>query len=124
MPLLSFSFRFISLLSLKVIVVPFLIHFILYVLFTKLYCVLLLGAQYYGGGAYGPPPSQMPPPQAPPPAAAPAPADMLSALSPEQQAQLRQVLSLTPEQINALPPEHRQSVIALQQQYYASQQRR
>ncbi|KAG2322517.1 hypothetical protein Bca52824_015730 [Brassica carinata] len=55
-----------------------------------------------------PPPSQVGPGGGPPPRPAPISADMEKAL-------LQQVMSLTPEQINLLPPEQRNQVLQLQQ---------
>ncbi|KAJ0256423.1 ESP1 [Hirschfeldia incana] len=55
-----------------------------------------------------PPPNQVGPGGGPPPRPAPISADMEKAL-------LQQVMSLTPEQINLLPPEQRNQVLQLQQ---------
>ncbi|CAN7054380.1 unnamed protein product [Brassica rapa subsp. trilocularis] len=55
-----------------------------------------------------PPPSQVGPGGGPPPRPAPISAEMEKAL-------LQQVMSLTPEQINLLPPEQRNQVLQLQQ---------
>ncbi|KAK9896453.1 hypothetical protein P389DRAFT_171631 [Cystobasidium minutum MCA 4210] len=68
--------------------------------------------QGYGGpprtGAYGtPPPGQQQPPAGPPQQPLPATAN------PEQQALLQQVLSMTQQQIDLLPPDQRQTVMAI-----------
>ncbi|KAH7337723.1 hypothetical protein B0J17DRAFT_664027 [Rhizoctonia solani] len=79
----------------------------------------------YPQGYYGAPPPQAVPPmppnpqyqsyQAPPPAAPPA-APTFQGVSPEQQAMIQQVLSLTPEQINGLPPNERAAIMQLRSQ--------
>ncbi|CAE6414871.1 unnamed protein product [Rhizoctonia solani] len=90
----------------------------------------------YQQGYYGAPPQAMPPPmppmppmslvpsnppsqpyqsyQTPPPAAAPMPA--FQGVSPQQQAMIQQVLSLTPDQINGLPPNERAAIMQLRSQ--------
>ncbi|PRW59679.1 cleavage stimulating factor 64-like [Chlorella sorokiniana] len=73
-----------------------------------------------------PPQPAMPPMQQPtpaPPAAVPAPAGAPGVLTPEQQqALLNQVMSLTPQQIELLPPQQKAQVLALQQQLRQQQQ--
>lgn len=67
---------------------------------------------WQGGPApYYPPP---PPPNAPPPASAPPEA---AGLDPQQQAMLMQVLSLSTDQINALPSNERDAILALRNQF-------
>ncbi|KIJ38685.1 hypothetical protein M422DRAFT_33115 [Sphaerobolus stellatus SS14] len=93
-----------------------------------------------GQGMYGnppPPPMGYPPPPsaqggyytqpsqhvntAPPPPAPSAPpaADPASSIPHDQRAMLVQMLALTPEQINALPPEQRQAIQQLRSQFMA-----
>lgn len=74
-------------------------------------------------GAPQPQPQQMmPPPQAPPPQAVgpgegpPASVTLPPNLAPQQAQMLQRVLSLTVEQVNALPPAQRQQVMLVRQQ--------
>ncbi|CEL59015.1 Cleavage stimulation factor subunit 2 OS=Mus musculus GN=Cstf2 PE=1 SV=2 [Rhizoctonia solani AG-1 IB] len=74
---------------------------------------------YYGAPPQGVPP--MPPNQAyqsyqPPAPAPPQAPPAFQAVSPEQQAMIQQVLSLTPEQINGLPPNERAAIMQLRSQ--------
>ncbi|GJP56493.1 hypothetical protein CLOM_g15558 [Closterium sp. NIES-68] len=64
-----------------------------------------------GGGGYGR--GGMPEPPLPPAAAPAAPEPVLDVE--QQKALLAQVMSLTPEQVNALPPDQRAQVLQLQQ---------
>ncbi|CAE6481382.1 unnamed protein product [Rhizoctonia solani] len=79
----------------------------------------------YQQGYYGAPPPQAVPPMPPnpayqsyqPPAPAPPQASpAFQAVSPQQQAMIQQVLSLTPEQINGLPPNERAAIMQLRSQ--------
>ncbi|CAE6372370.1 unnamed protein product [Rhizoctonia solani] len=79
----------------------------------------------YQQGYYGAPPQQAVQPMPPnpayqsyqPPAPAPPPApSAFQAVSPQQQAMIQQVLSLTPEQINGLPPNERAAIMQLRSQ--------
>ncbi|KAF8607257.1 hypothetical protein BDV93DRAFT_603886 [Ceratobasidium sp. AG-I] len=76
----------------------------------------------YPPNYYAPPPPapapvpQYPTYQAPPPAAPAPPASALSSMSPQQQAMINQVLSLTPDQINGLPANERAAIMQLRTQ--------
>ncbi|KAG8681547.1 hypothetical protein FRC08_015562 [Ceratobasidium sp. 394] len=75
----------------------------------------------YPPNYYGAPPPPIPNPSYPqyqaPPAPVPAPAaPQAPALSPQQQAMIQQVLSLTPEQINGLPANERAAIMQLRNQ--------
>lgn len=71
---------------------------------------------YYGAPPPAPAPNvPYPNYQTPPPAAPPA-APAFPGVSPQQQAMIQQVLSLTPEQINGLPPNERAAIMQLRSQ--------
>ncbi|KAG9020919.1 hypothetical protein FS837_007756 [Tulasnella sp. UAMH 9824] len=83
---------------------------------------------YYGGVGVPPAPpvptapaySNFPPPTVPraaPPPAAPAQPNAPANIPEDQKAMLLQILSLTPEQINALPPTERATVQQLRAQF-------
>ena len=69
------------------------------------------------GGMPPPPPGAAPPGAAPPPAGPPPPAGLPPNLDEQQRQLLMQVLQLTPEQINALPPDQRASILQLKAQF-------